>query len=72
MVPLIVCGLLNLYMTRRGEIEEEGEGVSEPTNALSLPYLPCEYSEEEDEEDCANLAGVNTCRVTKGEVALGI
>ena len=56
----------------RIEIEEEEEGVSEPTNALSLPYLPCEYSEEEDEEDCANLASVTACRVTKREDALGI
>ena len=75
-VPLIVCGLLNLYMIRKGETELAVGIASDPTNALSLPYRPCkcnEVDEEEEErvvkagadEDCAKLTGSVACRLGK-------
>ena len=73
-VPLIVCGLLNLYMIRKGETELAVGITSDPTNALSLPYRPCKCNEVEEEErevkagadeDCAKLTGSVACRLGK-------
>ena len=51
MVPWMVCGLENLYMIFSGEMGAEDDRMSEPTNALSLPYLPCRCSKDEDGGD---------------------